>query len=166
MHIHDWSKKMGIFEYNIRNLFVLLILIIGIGYVSYRIITHFSTPNISNKTIKTIIICIFSVIFMASSFFVVETNTKNNTATVTDIVRVGSIGDFIVNYTFFVIDENNNEIVYITPILSSRKYIKKLEDINQGDRVIIQYEEKFNYAIDINKTGQEQLGTNQNNTGE
>ena len=144
---------MGIFEYNIRNLFVLLIIITGIGYVLYRIITYFSTPNISNKTIKTVIICILSVVCIVSSLFVVETNVKNNTVTVTDIVRVGSIGDFIVNYTFFVIDENGNEIVYNTPILSSRKYIKKIEDINQGDRVIIQYEEKFNYAIDINKTG-------------
>lgn len=117
---------MGIFEYNIRNLFVLLIIITGIGYVLYRIITYFSTPNISNKTIKTVIICILSVVCIVSSLFVVETNVKNNTVTVTDIVRVGSIGDFIVNYTFFVIDENGNEIVYNTPILSSRKYIKKL----------------------------------------
>lgn len=153
---------MGIFEYNIRNLFVLLIIITGIGYVLYRIITYFSTPNISNKTIKTVIICILSVVCIVSSLFVVETNVKNNTVTVTDIVRVGSIGDFIVNYTFFVIDENGNEIVYNTPILSSRKYIKKIEDINQGDRVIIQYEEKFNFAIDIEPIRNDQSG----NTGD
>lgn len=130
---------MNLFEYNLRNLFVLLIILIGIGFVIYKIIIHFITSNIASKTIKTVIICISCVVCIFLSLFGVETNTKSQTVTVIDIVRVGSIGDFIVNYTFYVADDNGNKMVYNSPILASRKYVKKLENINLGDRVIVQY---------------------------
>lgn len=140
---------MNLFEYNLRNLFVLLIILIGIDFVLYKIFMNFITPNIPRKAIKTVIICISCVIYIFLGSFGIETNTKSQTVTVNDMVRVGSIGDFIVNYTFFVVDDNGNEMVYNTPILSSRKYVKKLENINQGERVTVQYGEKLNYLIDI-----------------
>ena len=64
---------------------------------------------------------------------------------------MGSIGDFIVNYTFYIVDEEGNELVYNAPIISGKKYIKKLESVNSGDQIRIEYGEKFNYAFDIEK---------------
>ncbi len=55
------------------------------------------------------------------------------------------------NYTFYVVDNTGNEKVYNTPILSNKKYIRQLENINSGDKIYIKTGKKLNYAYDIEK---------------
>ena len=57
----------------------------------------------------------------------------------------------MVNYTFYVVDDKGNELVYNTPIISSRKYISKLENISRNDQILIKYGKKLHYAFDIER---------------
>ena len=142
---------MTLVEYNCKNIIVLVLCILALCFVLYKTIKKFNKSDFPDGIIKSIIIDIAVIVCSISSAFVWETKTQFQEGTVTDFVRMGSIGDFIVNYTFYVVDGEGNEIAFNTPILSGKKYIHKLESINSGDKILIKYGEKFHYAFDIGK---------------
>ena len=142
---------MTLFEYNCSNIMVLVICIVAFCFILYKVIKKFNKLECPDGIIKAIIIGIAVLVFSISSFFVWETNTLFQEGTVTDCIRTGSVGDNMVNYTFWIVDEDGTEFVYNAPIISSRKYIKKLESLNSGDQIRIEYGEKLHYAFDIEK---------------
>ncbi len=141
---------MDLFEYNIRNVFVIALFIVTIFFIVSKIICSINKTN-DNSKLKSFLVIIAIIAFFFVSLFSWETTVLQQKGKVTDIVRVGSIGDFIVNYTFYIEDNKGNEKVFNTPIISTKKYIKKIENIDENDRIIITYAEKLNYAIDIEK---------------
>ena len=145
------QNGMTIFEYNCSNIIVLVLCIIALCFVIYKIIKKFNKSDSFDRITEAMIIGIAVAVFSISSLFVWETNSQFQEGTVTEYIRMGSIGDFIVNYTFYIVDEEGNELVYNAPIISGKKYIKKLESVNSGDQIRIEYGEKFNYAFDIEK---------------
>lgn len=140
---------MTLFEYNCRNIIVIVLTICALCFIIYKIINKFSKLNCSDSVIKTVIIGIAVIVCIILSFFSWETNTQFQKGTVTECIRMGSIGDFIVNYTFYIVDAQGNEMVYNTPISSSKKYINKLENISCDDQILIKYGEKLHYAFDV-----------------
>ena len=141
---------MDLFEYNIRNVFVIALFIVTIFFIVSKIICSINKTN-DNSKLKSFLAIIAIIAFFFVSLFSWETTVLQQKGKVTDIVRVGSIGDFIVNYTFYIEDNKGNEKVFNTPIISTKKYIKKIENIDENDRIIITYAKKLNYAIDIEK---------------
>ena len=141
---------MDLFEYNIRNIFVIALFIVTIFFIVSKIICSINKTN-DNSKLKSFLVIIAIIAFFFVSLFSWETTVLQQKGKVTDIVRVGSIGDFIVNYTFYIEDNKGNEKVFNTPIISTKKYIKKIENIDENDRIIITYAKKLNYAIDIEK---------------
>lgn len=141
---------MDLFEYNIRNVFVIALFIVTIFFIVSKIICSINKTN-DNSKLKSFLVIIAIIAFFFVSLFSWETTVLQQKGKVTDIVRVGSIGDFIVNYTFYIEDNKGNEKVFNTPIISTKKYIKKIENIDENDRIIITYAKKLNYAIDIEK---------------
>lgn len=141
---------MSLLEYNIRNVFVILLFIIAVCFIIYKIINKISIIN-ENIIIKPIIIIFAILILFVSCFIFWETNAQQQEGTVTECIKTGSIGDAIVNYTFYIIDDNGNEMTFNTPILSSKKYINELESINTNDKIIIKYGKKLHYAFNIEK---------------
>ena len=141
---------MDLFEYNIRNVFVIALFIVTIFFIVSKIICSINKTN-DNSKLKSFLVIIAIIAFFFVSLFSWETTVLQQKGKVTDIVRVGSIGDFIVNYTFYIEDNKGNEKAFNTPIISTKKYIKKIENIDENDRIIITYAKKFNYAIDIEK---------------
>lgn len=142
---------MSLFEYNCSNIIVVAIVITAVSFIIYKIIDRFNKSNCSDSVIKTIIICVAITACIILSFLSWETSPQFQEGTVTDYVRVGSVGDYMVNYTFYVVDDKGNELVYNTPIISSRKYIRKLENISRNDQILIKYGKKLHYAFDIER---------------
>lgn len=142
---------MSLLEYNLKALVVTLLLTGTLCFIIYKCICRHKQWKQHSKA-KPILMALAVLIMAVVGVLSCETNLIEQEGIVENCIRMGSIGSNLVNYTFYIIDDNGNEMLFNTPVISSNKYIKKLDGINEGDRVLIKYGEKLNYAIDITVT--------------
>ncbi len=136
-------------SYNIRQIVLCLLVILGIIAVFFTIKKVFGNKTIKTKMIVNIISIIISSLLSLSilSYFslAVVWKEKSITGYVKNIVTRGTASWLFTDvYTIclsdYVIDafkEKNNQ--YSTDSFSNRKLVKKVADVKVGDRVEIKY---------------------------
>lgn len=131
-------------EYNIRLIIFFLVCILGIILISFETIKVIQYKNWARDIDKAVVIirsismlCILIISFFF--FFSYIYNEKTLEGTVTTIKEKGTIAWRFINDYEIVISHNNEEVKISTGIFNSRRFIKSVSNIQEGDKIKIKY---------------------------